>query len=231
MRSWLVLLAACAASAAPAKPSVRSLVWNLEPNGNGRIGPVSVSWTSGDKVTWTAPLPAGLRFSIQDDANARSWLAKQRDDDGYAKYWSIAMLDDAIALEDDGDLVVLELATGHARFTFHVDDPHRFDDALFDVGDVDVTGPHAEHCQLHVAQHQSFIVGCGDALVFYDHGVLAVLATASGHELGRAEWRGPDLDDLAGHCPGERKKQVDSTRSVAGWTVRARGERMTVCDD
>jgi hypothetical protein len=234
MRVLLVLLAACtAAPAAPTKQaSVRQLVWNLEPNhSTGRIGPTSVSWTDGGKVVWTAPLPQGLRFSVVDDAKARAWLMKQRDDDGYAKYWAIAMLDDAIALEDGGDLVVLELANGHTRFTFHVDDQHRFDDALFDSGDIDVAGPDAEHCSLHVAQHQSFVVGCGRGLVFFDHGVLALLDAASGRELGRTEWHGPGLDDLEGRCPGERKKQVDSTRTLAGWTVRARGLRLTVCED
>lgn len=249
MRYLLFALAACSGTAsdpvgkpvanvAPARhvdlPSVTSLIWNLEPTGD-RLGPTSVSWVdAAGTVVWTKPIPKGLRFSVSDDANTRPWLMKQRADDGYAKYWAVAALDGAIALEDEGDLIVLDVGDGHTRFAWT--DPRdysergdTFSEALFDSGDVDITGPSGARCTLHVAQKQNFLVACDGALIYYDRGILAAFDLATGHMIAKEDWHGPRDRDLKGTCPGELRATFDQTRSVGGWKVRARGERFTSC--
>jgi hypothetical protein len=213
---------------------VTSLIWNLERTGD-RLGPTSVSWVdAAGKVMWTKPIPEGLRFSISDDASARSWLMKQREDDGYAKYWAVVALEGAIALEDDGDLIVLDVSDGHTRFAWT--DPRdysergdTFSEALFDSGDVDITGPSGERCKLHIPQKQNFLVACDGALIYFDRGILAAFDLATGKLVAKQAWHGPSHRDLKGTCPGDLRATFDQTRSIGGWKVRARGERFTIC--
>jgi hypothetical protein len=215
---------------------VKSLYWNLAPTGD-RVGPVSVSWRdAGGTVVWTTPIPKGLQFSISDDGRpARDWLDKQRTDDGYAKYWSIEMMRDAIAIEDEGTLLVLDVATGKVRFEWT--DPRTrsqrgdsFSEALFDSGDVEITAPGGERCNFHIPQKQNFIHACGKSLVYFDRGILAIFAMGSTWKLvDQKAWHGPSLGELDGECPGSLRKQVDKTTTLAGFKVRAKGERFTIC--
>lgn len=215
-------------------PSVTSLIWNLEPTGD-RLGPTSVSWLdAAGKVVWTKPIPKGLRFSISNDADARSWLMKQREDDGYAKYWAVVALDGAIALEDEGDLIVLDISDGHTRFAWTDPRDYRergdmFSEALFDTGDVDITGPSGERCALHIPQKQNFLVACDGALIYHDRGIIAAFDLATGKMVAKEDWHGLKYRDLKGQCPGGVSANFDQTKSIGGWKVHARGERSTIC--
>ena len=211
-------------------PSVKSLVWNIESTGN-RIGPTSISWVANGKTVWTKSIPKPLRFTIFDDGwagKSKDWLAKQRDEDGYAKYWAIETLPGAIAIGDNGTLLVLDVADGRTLFeqTIDLDRGNSFSGALIDTGDIKVTGKAT--CKLHVRK-QNFVFACGDVLVAYDRGFASVIDTKSWKLVEKVEWRGPTSDELRGDCPGLLTTDVDRTKKVGGWTIHAKGVRQTIC--
>ena len=210
--------------------SVSHLVWNLDTKPNDRIGPTSISWTDDHgKVVWTKPIPDRLQIDVNNDSDARAWMTKQHDD-GYAKYWAIVPLADAIAIETEGELIVFDAGDGHTRFEW-TDTNKRtsFADALFDSGTVDVSGPDGEKCAFSV-DDQNFIRACGPALIYYDRGQIAAFTIATWKLLGKERWQGPRTGDLKGKCPGMERADFDGTKSVGGWTIHAKGVRETMCE-
>ncbi len=228
-----LLLLACTRSPTTTAPTERPprtpLRWNLERAGD-RIGPTSVSWIRAGRVAWTVPLPTGLRFTIANDATARLWLHNQRFDDGYAKYWAIAEFDGAVAMASEGDLLVVDVADGAERIAWTMPSaaPVGFGGALFDQGDIDATSPSGSRCRLHV-ESQNFLLACEKVLFYFDQGTLALFDTGTGRVLATTPWRGPDIHDLHGDCPGTLGADVDQTQRVLGWTIHARGRRQTFC--
>ena len=226
-----LVLVSTIAAAQPAKLS-EGLLWNVAPVRGDRTGPTSVSWIDGKgAVAWTHALPEALQFSIHGrDAKTLDWLAKQRASN-YTTYWSVARIGDAILISDAGAVLVIGISDGKTRFEWNDPRPQNerggFDSALMDRGAVTVTMG-GKSCTQKV-DRQSFVIPCGDNLIYFGDATLTVIQTSPWKLVATIEARGPDLNDLAGKCPGERKKDVDKTFTVGAATVHAVGVRATFC--
>lgn len=200
---------------------------------DNRLGPTSVSWIDGQgHAAWTTPLPEPLRFSVccRDD-KTRAWLADQRSD-GYAKYWNVLVIGPDVLIEDEGELLVLGIADGKVRFEWtdsrsRIERGDSFSEAIMDRGRVTIRAG-ADECEATV-ERQNLLRQCGQLLVYFDRGVLALFSLAPYRLIEKTEVRGPSLHELEGKCPGALSKQVDQTATLHGVTIRFRGVRQTTC--
>ncbi len=226
-----------AVSATPSPPRdarmAPGLLWNIADVLDNRRGPVSVSWVdAGGAVQWTVPLPESLRFSVCcRDAKTDRWLSDQREN-GYSRYWNVQRIEDTIAIEDGGELLVLDVASGATRFEWRDERTREerndtFSEAVIDEGTVTIT--HGEVVCEEAVSRQSFMVMCKGALVLFDRGVLARFDGRPLRLAGRVEARGPKLAELSGNCPGPLSLDVDKTFEVGAIKVRFVGRRVTTC--
>jgi hypothetical protein len=172
-------------------------------------GPTSVSWTdAAGEIAWTRNLPRSLQRTS-----------------------SVLELADAVLIYNAEAMLAVRIRDGKTLLAW-IDqrprsDRHGFNRAMIDRGTITVTLA-KKSCTAEVSG-QTFAVACGDVVIYFGAGVLALIRTKPWKLVAKIELRGPDIGELEGECPGTLHADVDQTARVGPARARFTGVRETVC--
>jgi hypothetical protein len=188
----------------------------------------SVSWLdASNKTVWTHPLPPRLGFSICCWNEETEAYLKDPRHGTWSEIEDIVVTNGTLILEDEGEMLVLSLADGHALFDWTDDrtdeQRDRFNEGLMDYGTVSIRAG-GETCDSKV-NAQRFVRACGGRLVSFDRGLLAVFGTKPYALVAKKPVRGTEQ---ACETP---QKPVDRTVTTGDATVHMKGTRVTMCVD
>jgi hypothetical protein len=203
------------------------LRWNFERMDENRAGPVSASWIdANDRVVWTKRMPGRIgAISICCwDAATDAYLRDPRHSD-YATDLAPLVLDDALVIEQEAQMLVLALSDGRTLFEWRdertVDERGSDDEALVDEGSLtlEVAG---KTCTTDL-RSQNFVRACGGELVYFDRGQLGVFSIRPYKLVAMRRIRGTGQD-----CDRATQK-VERSETIGDVTLRVQGVRLTQC--